>query len=173
MTLAVCFGPCPVWNKFGVNDMPPLWNGKTDKHLAVFPSNENAIMTKCPTPFKEMQPRTCKEPPQLFTAACRHYCTVPPPPPLCQQIASCWSLTFQILTFHSRAPTAICMQPSLYIIVHRLLALFPGWKYGFFAAILQSRQLLVRLLWTTDGSTWFPLDSDSSMLMALLNSFRC
>lgn len=161
MTLAVCFGPCPVWNKFGVNDMPPLLNGKTDKHLAVFPSNENAIMTKCPTPFKEMLPADIIV---LFP---------PPPSPLCQQIASCWSLTFKILTFHSRAPTAICMQPSLYIIVHRLLALFPGWKYGFFAAILQSRQLLVGLLWTTDGSTWFPLDSDSSMLMALLNSFRC
>ncbi|KAK6468672.1 Fc receptor-like protein 5, partial [Huso huso] len=35
-------------------------------------SKRPLILTKSPTPFAEMQPQTCKEPPPCFTVACRH-----------------------------------------------------------------------------------------------------
>lgn len=68
-------------NTFGANHTPPWWYCVMDKYLPVFLSIEDTINPdQNQTPFAEMQPQTCKEPPPCFTVACRHsllYCLQP------------------------------------------------------------------------------------------------
>lgn len=65
-------------NTFGASHFPFWWYCMMDSFWLDFSDDYILILTKSPTPFAEMQPKTCKEPPPCFTAACRHsllYCS--------------------------------------------------------------------------------------------------
>lgn len=108
-------------NTFGANHMPPWWHCMRH-HASIclyFSTLRLLILTKSLTPFAEMKPQTCKEPPPCFPVARRH------------------SLMYCSPALRWTVPMFFCTS---------FLALFPCWRYSLLSATLPWRPILASRL---------------------------